>query len=69
MTLEGKPVVFVEEEGAFEARLVGLGRAGFSSKVPVVEIVHGLKTGERYVIKGAFTLKAELGKGAAGHDH
>jgi cobalt-zinc-cadmium efflux system membrane fusion protein len=69
MTIEGKSVVFVEEEGTFEARLVGLGGVGFSSKLAVVEILHGLKAGERYVTKGAFTIKAELGKGAAGHDH
>ncbi len=69
MTIGGKPVVFVDEEGTFEARLVGLGRAGFSGDRPVVEIVDGLAAGERYVHKGAFTLKAELGKGAAGHDH
>ncbi len=69
LELEGKPVVFVEEEGAFEARPVVLGKFGFSAKGPVVEILGGLKAGEAFVSKGAFTLKAELGKGAAGHDH
>jgi cobalt-zinc-cadmium efflux system membrane fusion protein len=69
LQIDGKPVVFVDEEGTFEARLVGLGRVGFSGDVQVVEIVSGLAAGDRYVSKGAFTLKAELGKGAAGHDH
>jgi cobalt-zinc-cadmium efflux system membrane fusion protein len=69
LQIDGKPVVFVDEEGTFEARLVSLGRAGFSGDEQVVEIVSGLAAGDRYVSKGAFTLKAELGKGAAGHDH
>ena len=36
-----------------------------------VEITDGLSSGERYVARGAFTLKAELGKGSLsdGHAH
>lgn len=69
LQLQGKPVVFVEEEGVFEARLVTLGRIGLSGDAPVIEILSGLAAGESYVDKGAFMLKAELGKGAAGHEH
>jgi len=34
-----------------------------------VEILSGLMPGERYVIKGGFTLKAELGKDSLGDGH
>jgi cobalt-zinc-cadmium efflux system membrane fusion protein len=34
-----------------------------------VEVTAGLQPGEHYVSRGAFTLKAELGKGAFGHGH
>jgi len=34
-----------------------------------VEILKGLAAGTRYVNRGSFVLKAELGKGSAEHDH
>ncbi len=70
-TIEGSPCVFVEEEGAFEARAVKLGKVGFAkdATAPMVELREGVKAGEPVVVKGAFILKAELGKGEAGHDH
>ena len=33
------------------------------------EVTKGLQPGQQYVTKGAFTLKAELGKGAFGDGH
>ena len=33
------------------------------------EIVDGLTSGQRYVVRGAFTLKAQLGKGSFGDAH
>ena len=68
----GKPVVFVAgEENEFEAREVVLGRFGLAAdgSSRVTEIAKGLAPGERYVLKNAFTLKAELGKSEGGHDH
>jgi cobalt-zinc-cadmium efflux system membrane fusion protein len=69
--IDGLSIVFVEEDGAFEARKVKTGRVGVSGSDPrvVLEILGGLSPGEEYVDKGSFVLKAELGKGAAGHDH
>ncbi len=64
-TMDGKTVVFVEEGDAFEARPVLLGRQG----VGWVEIKSGLLPGERYVAANSFILKADAGKGGAGHDH
>lgn len=64
-TLEGRSVVFVATEGGLKARRVTVGRRGETT----AEIVSGLEPGERYAAAGTFLLKAELGKGAAEHDH
>lgn len=63
-TLEGRSVVFVAEPKGFRAAPVVTGRAAAGS----VEILKGLTGGERIAGKGAFRLKAELGKGEAGHE-
>jgi len=65
--IEGKKVLFVTESGTeFEARQVEAGRAAGG----MVEIVSGLKEGERYAVKGSFMLKAEQKKGELeGHNH
>jgi cobalt-zinc-cadmium efflux system membrane fusion protein len=67
-TIDGKQVVFVEEGGGFKAHTIELGR-GATVGHGAVEILGGLKAGERYVVKNSFVLKAELGKGEAGHEH
>jgi len=66
-TLEEGISVFVETDEGFEPRHVELGRANRTQ----VEVLSGLKAGERYVSKGGFTLKAELGRGEMdeGHSH
>ncbi|MCK9996465.1 MAG: efflux RND transporter periplasmic adaptor subunit, partial [Candidatus Krumholzibacteria bacterium] len=64
-TLDGHPVVFVEEHGGFEPRPVDVGRKNSDR----MEIVSGLEPGERYVTVGGFTLKAELGKDSLGDGH
>lgn len=64
-TFEGRPVVFVQDEDGFEPRPVELGRQQASR----VEILSGLEAGQIYVSKGAFTLKAQLSKGAFGDGH
>jgi cobalt-zinc-cadmium efflux system membrane fusion protein len=58
-------VVFVVAGDAFVARKVIAGRTGRTT----VAIVNGLAPGERYAEKGSFLVKAELAKGAAGHEH
>jgi cobalt-zinc-cadmium efflux system membrane fusion protein len=66
-TIEGKISIFVKDEDGFEPRPVLLGRFGKQT----VEIIRGLASGELYVAKGSFNLKAELGKGglSSGHSH
>ncbi|HKO90248.1 MAG TPA: efflux transporter periplasmic adaptor subunit, partial [Polyangiaceae bacterium] len=72
-TVEGQEVVFVQQADGFDARPVQLGRrgaaAGGERPGRVIEIVAGINAGERYVSKNSFTLKAELGKSEAGHEH
>lgn len=63
-TVEGRPVVFVVEADGFRARPVTPGRVAAGS----TEILRGLTGSERIAGKGAFLLKAELGKGEAGHE-
>ena len=63
-TVEGRPVVFVVEAGGFRAKPVTPGRVAAGS----TEILRGLTGAERIAGKGAFLLKAELGKGEAGHE-
>jgi cobalt-zinc-cadmium efflux system membrane fusion protein len=53
-------IVFVQSGNKFEPRPVQLG----NQNTNFVEIESGLKAGESYVSKGAFTLKAELAKGS-----
>jgi cobalt-zinc-cadmium efflux system membrane fusion protein len=64
--LDGKKVVFVaENETEFAARQVQMGRSAGG----LVEIISGLKEGERYVVKGAFILKSEIKKGEVKDEH
>ena len=66
-TIEGKTVVFVRTDEGFEPKPVTLGKTSETH----VQIVAGMKPGQQYVVKGAFTLKAQLAKGgfSAGHSH
>jgi len=63
--IENQAVLFVAENDAFEKRPVVLGRENDVYS----QVVSGLKPGERYVARGAFILKAELGKGTGEHEH
>lgn len=64
--LDGKKTVFVANKDAeFEARPVLTGRTAGG----LVEIVSGLKEGERYAIKGSFILKSEAKKGELQDEH
>jgi len=62
---EGNTVVFIQEADAFVPRAVSLGL----SNETMVQIISGLESGETYVRKGGFTLKAELQKGEMGDSH
>ncbi|PLX99249.1 MAG: efflux transporter periplasmic adaptor subunit [Desulfuromonas sp.] len=64
-TMEGKTVVFVKTTDGFEPRPIEIGRQNTVN----LEVVSGLKAGETYAAKGAFTLKAQLSKGAFGDGH
>ncbi len=67
-TVEGGPAVFVPVEGeanTFAKRAVTVGKA-VGGMVPIYS---GLVEGERFVASGTFILKADLGKGSAGHEH
>lgn len=68
-TVEGCQVVWVPGEvaGVFVARPVETGEELPDSQVAVLS---GLQAGDRLVVEGAFTLKAELAKGEfGGHGH
>lgn len=62
---DGDSVVFVQDEHGLEPQPVELGRGNRD----FVEVTGGLNLGTRYVARGAFSLKAELGKGSFGHGH
>ncbi len=67
-TVEGGPALFVPVEGepnTYAKRAVTIGRA-VGGLVPVFS---GLVEGELFVSEGTFILKADLGKGAAAHEH
>lgn len=62
-TVEGREVVFVRTAKGFQATTVVTGQRGGGR----IEIVDGLKSGTIVATKGAFLLKAEIGKGEAEH--
>lgn len=64
-TLDDAPVVFVRQGQTFEARRVETGRRDERQ----VEILSGLRAGERYAARNSFVVKADLGKAAAEHAH
>ncbi len=62
-TVEGRDVVFVRTAQGFQATNVVAGQRGGGR----IEIVDGLRPGVIVATRGAFLLKAELGKGEAEH--
>ncbi len=64
-TIEGKAVVFVRNDKGFEKRDVTTGREDSRH----VEILSGVSFGEQVAVSSTFTLKAELGKSEAEHEH
>lgn len=64
-THENRTVVFVRSGEKFEAREVETGERDAEH----VEVLFGLNNGDVYASKNSFVIKAEMGKGAAGHEH
>ena len=64
-TVEGRPTVFVRTEHGFQATPVTLGSPSGDNVV----VTAGLKGDEQLAGPNSFTLKAELGKGEAEHEH
>ena len=62
--MDGRQVVFQRAGQAFVPAPVTVGR----SDGKLVEIISGLRSGARYAAAHSFTIKAERGKGAAGHE-
>lgn len=63
--IDNRLIVFVAEGEGFEPRTIEIGRQGPTHS----EVSSGLSAGDRFVARGAFVLKSELGKGEAGHEH
>lgn len=64
-SIENRKVVFVRNGAKFEVRDVEIGARDAEN----VEILFGLLDGDRYAARNSFVVKAELGKGTAGHEH
>jgi cobalt-zinc-cadmium efflux system membrane fusion protein len=64
-TINGETLVFIRTDDGFEGRHVTLGSDDENS----VEVVSGLKAGEKIATANTFLLKAELGKSEAEHAH
>ena len=64
-TVDDQTVVFVETDEGFEPQAISIGRTNQTH----TEVLSGLQPGQRYVAEGAFTLKAQLSKGAFGDGH
>ena len=58
-------VVFSQHGDLYQARPLELGRRDNG----YVEVLKGLKAGERYVIENSFLIKDDIGKSGASHDH
>ncbi len=58
-------VVFSQHGDLYQARPLELGRRSGG----YVEVLKGLRAGERYVTENSFLIKADIGKAGASHDH
>jgi len=63
--MDGKPAVFVQEDGGFEARGVELGQPLARGTV----LRSGVRPGEQVVVAGAYALKARVLKSQMGEGH
>ena len=58
-------VVFINVGDLFEARVVELGRGDSTW----IEVLRGLRPGQRYATKNSFIIKADILKSGAAHSH
>jgi len=64
-TIDNRSVVFVRKGDRFEIRDVSLGARDSEH----VEIVSGIRDGDKYAASNSFVVKAEIAKGSASHEH
>lgn len=64
-TLFDFTVVFSQHGDVYQARPLELGRRSGG----LVEVIKGLKAGERYVTENSYLIKADIGKAGAAHEH
>jgi cobalt-zinc-cadmium efflux system membrane fusion protein len=64
-TIRDWSVVFIKVGTQYEARPLELGESDGTQ----VEVLGGIVPGDEYVYKNSFSVKAEIGKSAATHDH
>lgn len=63
--MDGKDVVFVREGDTYSARAVETG----ARDARQVAISSGLRAGEQVVVEQSYTVKADIGKAGAAHEH
>ena len=63
--MEGQKVIFVTNGHDYEMRPVTLGKSDTDN----IEIISGLKSGEKFVSHGSFVIKADIMKSGAAHVH
>jgi membrane fusion protein, heavy metal efflux system len=71
-SIEGKNSIFIiesEQNGQVHLKAQAVETGGISEDGQWIEILSGLKQGEKYISQGSFLLKSELEKGEAGHEH
>ncbi len=66
-TVKGLPVIFAQDKHGFKPVDIKIGKTNSE----FVEILSGLKSGQQYVKKGGFILKAQMAKSSfsGGHNH
>ncbi|RKZ47852.1 MAG: hypothetical protein DRQ48_03680 [Gammaproteobacteria bacterium] len=64
-TINNQSVVFIKNQEGFEPHPVTLGRSDKNN----IEVLEGLRAGDKYVAKNAFVLKAQMQKASFGDGH
>ena len=64
-TMENQSVVFINDGDHYEMKPVQTG----VSDGTYIEILSGLSAGDFYVSEGSFTIKADIMKSGAAHEH
>lgn len=64
-SIRDEQVVFIQQGDTYEVRPLKLG----ASDGHHTEVLAGLNSGDRYVVKNSYILKADLEKSGASHDH